>query len=86
MKNDKISSQDCNIVGKKLGIIRRRKGINQQSLSIALLEKGIRLSTSSISKIENRTRKVSDIELLAISQILGVSVDDLLNDEEMKQQ
>ncbi len=86
MKNNKISSGECNIVGKKLGIIRKRKGINQQTLSVALLEKGIRLSTSSISKIENCTRKVSDIELLAISQILGVSVDDLLNhdNEEMK--
>ncbi len=85
MKNSKISSEFCNIVGERLGIIRKHRGMNQHTLSVALEEKGIRLSTSSISKIENRTRKVSDIELLALSEILDVSVDCLLR-EEMKLQ
>ena len=85
MKNSTISSEYCNIIGRKLGTVRKRKGINQQTLSLALLDKGIRLSTSSISKIENRTRKVSDMELLALSQVLDVSVDYLLAEESTTQ-
>ena len=71
----------CNIIGKRLASIRKQKGFNQKQISDALREKGVILSTSSISKIENRTRKVSDIEVLVLSEVLNVSVDYLLNDE-----
>ena len=79
MKRD--LAEYCNIIGKRLASIRKQKGFNQKQISDALREKGVILSTSSISKIENRTRKVSDIEVLVLSEVLNVSVDYLLNDE-----
>lgn len=64
-----------NIIGVKMGELMREKGITASALSEKLEEFGVKLSVRELESIENRTRRVSDIELLAISKALGESVD-----------
>lgn len=73
---------DRNIVGKK--IEQRRKEINmkQRDLLTQLQIKGIELNASGLSKIEGQLRSVNDYELKAISEVLGMSVNELLGIDE----
>ncbi len=73
---------DRNIVGKK--IEKRRKEINmkQRDLLTQLQIKGIELNASGLSKIEGQLRSVNDYELKAISEVLGMSVNELLGIDE----
>ena len=68
-----------NIIGVKMGELMREKGITASALSAKLEEFGVKLSERELESIENRTRRVSDIELFAISKALGESVDLLTN-------
>ncbi len=68
-----------NISGVNVETIRKRKGLKQKDLVNALAEKGIAISTSGFSKLEKRSRRVSDIEVVALAEILNVSVDELLD-------
>lgn len=70
-----------NIVGAR--IEKRRKEINMKQINLleALHEKGIEFNASGLSKLEGQIRSVNDYELVALSDILGVSVDWLLGIE-----
>ena len=68
-----------NIIGVKMGELMREKGITASALSAKLEEFGVKLSERELESIENRNRRVSDIELFAISKALGESVDLLTN-------
>lgn len=67
-----------NLVGARVEQIRREKGLKQAYLVAKLQVRGINLNSSAISKIEGQVRGVSDIELAALADILGVPVDRLL--------
>lgn len=69
---------DRNLIGRNLKRIRREKNITQEELSARLQTSGTNLDRPMISKIENLTREVTDIELVAIAEILSVSVTELL--------
>ena len=43
---------------------------------------GVDINPSSLSKLEGQTRSTTDIELKAIAAILGVSVEDLLQESD----
>lgn len=60
----------------KIKTIRESKNISQYKL--AKLSK--HLNQSQICKIENGSRKITDIDLSVISQALGVNILDLLGD------
>ncbi|MEE0569090.1 MAG: helix-turn-helix domain-containing protein [Lachnospiraceae bacterium] len=49
-------------------------------MAAALAEKGVQMSPTGLSKIETQSRMVSDIELVAIAEVLGVSVERLLTE------
>ena len=76
-----------NSIGFNIKTLREEKGLNQNQLVDKLLEKNIRISRETLSKIENDNRTVSAIELAAISDILGVSYDEFFkeidNDEDL---
>jgi len=55
--------------------------ITQKDLLARLAVRGIELEKTTISKIEAKTRPVTDIELVAIADALGVSVLWLLGKE-----
>ena len=69
---------DRNLVGAR--VEKRRKEINMKQVELltALHEKGIEFNASGLSKLEGQIRSVSDYELIALSEILGVSIEWLL--------
>lgn len=73
-----MSLGNKNITGVNVEAIRKQKGLKQKDLVDALAEKGVAISKSGFSKLEKRNRRVSDIEVLALADILDVSVDELL--------
>ena len=56
--------------------------MKQKDLLTQLQIKGIDLNASGLSKLEGQLRNVSDFELKALSEILGVSVNELLGIDE----
>ena len=67
-----------NLVGKNLPQARKRLGMNQQDLCNKLLAMNVSIDRASLSKIETGQRRVTDMELLAFSKALNVSVKYLL--------
>ena len=67
-----------NIVGARVESKRKELGMKQKELLERLQIKGIELNASGLSKIEGQLRSVSDYELIALSEVLGVSVTWLL--------
>ncbi len=81
MRTRKQELGSRNIVGK--AVEERRKAINmkQRDLLTQLQIKGIEINASGLSKIEGQLRSVNDYELKALSEVLGVSVNELLGIE-----
>ena len=73
---------DRNLVGERVG--KRRKEINMKQIELLtqLREKGVEFNASGLSKLEGQIRSVNDYELIALSEILGVSVNWLLGLED----
>ena len=71
-----------NIVGAKIEARRKAINMKQKDLLTQLQIKGIDLNASGLSKLEGQLRNVSDFELKALSEILGVSVNELLGIDE----
>ena len=74
MRIRKQALGDKNIVGVRVEQRRKIIGMKQKDLLARLQEKGIELNTSGLSKLEGQIRSVSDIELVALSDVLGVSI------------
>ena len=81
MKKRKLALGDRNLVGARVTKARLAKGMKQNELLAKLQTAGIEISTPALSLLEGQKRPVSDIELKALSDILGVSVDWLLGKE-----
>ena len=63
-----IDSNDKNLIGDKVKALRKAKKMSQQTLSD-------RLETMSISRIEDKSRTVTDIELYGISKVLETPIE-----------
>lgn len=72
-----IDTEDKNLIGKNLKKIRTKLKMSQQELSAKLELLGVYVCRGSISRIEDRSRTVTDIELFAIAEVLGVDVKEL---------
>lgn len=72
-----------NLIGDRVRQARHKAKpkITQKDLLARLAVRGIELEKTTISKIEAKTRPVTDIELVAIADALGVSVLWLLGKE-----
>lgn len=81
MKPRKLELGDRNIIGARVTQVRKAKGMKQVELLAKLQLAGVDLSVPALSLLEGQKRPVSDIELNAIADILGVSVDWLLGRE-----
>jgi transcriptional regulator with XRE-family HTH domain len=73
-----LDSEERNIAGSRVKIARLRNSLTQQQLSAKLETLAVYIDRASISKIEQQKRIVTDIELVALSQVLNVSVNWLL--------
>lgn len=72
-----IDTEHKNMIGSNLKRIRQSRGMTQEALSTRLELEGVYVCRGSISRIEDYSRTVTDIELFAIAKILRISVDDL---------
>ena len=81
MKPRKLELGDRNIIGARVTQARKAKGMKQVELLAKLQLAGVDLSVPALSLLEGQKRPVSDIELNAIADLLGVSVDWLLGRE-----
>ena len=72
---------DRNICGERVEARRREIGMKQKDLLTQLQIRGIDLNASGLSKLEGQIRFVTDVELVALADILEVSVDYLLGRE-----
>ena len=72
-----IDGENKNLIGKNLKKLRRKLKISQQALSAKLELLGVYVCRGSISRIEDGSRTVTDIELFAIADVLGVDPKDL---------
>ena len=71
-----IDGEKKNFVGKKVKKLRIQKGLSQQILSNRLETHAIYICRGSISRIEDRKRTVTDIELYGFSQVLDVPIEE----------
>lgn len=73
-----LDSNKQNIIGPRVKIARLKNKLTQNQLSAKLETLAVYINRSSISKIEQQKRIVTDIELVALSKILNVSIEWLL--------
>jgi transcriptional regulator with XRE-family HTH domain len=74
-----IDGEQMNMIGNRVKQFRKVKKMSQQTLSNKLELLGVYVCRGSISRIEDCSRTVTDIELFALATVLGVSVNDLFD-------
>ncbi len=72
-----IDGADKNMVGHNVRKFRLKKGMSQKQLSDGLELMAIYVCRGSVSRIEDKQRTVTDIELYGIARVLGVSIAEL---------
>lgn len=78
-----IDGTEMNLIGSNLRRLRIEKGWSQQKLSDKLEMLAIYVCRGSISRIEDKQRTVTDIELYGFSQVLGVSMEELFEERQV---
>ena len=71
-----IDGTQKNMVGNKVKQLRKEKHLSQQELSARLETLAIYICRGSISRIEDQSRTVTDIELYGLSQVLSTPIQD----------
>ena len=74
-----IENDKKNLVGPIIREKRLKKKMSQQELSAKLETMAIYICRGSISRIEDQSRTVTDIELYGLSKILNISPEDFFN-------
>lgn len=77
-----IDTKQKNMIGKKLKNIRKEKQLSQQDLSTKLETLAVYICRGSISRIEDQSRTVTDIELYGLSQVLDIPIEDFFDPSE----
>ena len=75
-----IDGEKKNLIGGNLRKLRTKLKISQQTLSNKLELLGVYVCRGSISRIEDYSRTVTDIELFAIAEVLGVDPKELYHE------
>lgn len=71
-----------NLIGARVELARKNQGMKQKELLAQLQVSGVDMSASGLSKLEGQVRHVTDFELVALADILSVSVNWLLGRED----
>ena len=77
-----IDGAKMNLIGSNLKKYRKKFRISQQTLSNRLELLGVYICRGSISRIEDFSRTVTDIELYAIAKVLKINLTDLIETEQ----
>ena len=72
-----IDGDNKNLIGGNLKELRTKLKISQQELSNKLELLGVYICRGSVSRIEDYSRTVTDIELFAIAEVLNVDPKEL---------
>ena len=80
-----IDGEKKNLIGKNLKRLRKKMKISQQELSAKLELLGVYICRGSVSRIEDYSRTVTDIELYAIAEVLGVDIGELYSKDGSKE-
>lgn len=72
-----IDGTSMNLIGANVRRLRRANGWSQQLVSNKLKELSIHVCRGSVSRIEDQSRTVTDIELYGLAQIFGVGIEEL---------
>ena len=75
-----IDGTKKNMIGDKVRELREIRKMSQKDLSVMLELMGVYVCRGSISRIEDKSRTVTDIELFAIAKALEVDISELLDD------
>lgn len=75
-----IDGKEMNMIGNNLRRLRMERGWSQQTLSNKLEMLAIYVCRGSISRIEDKLRTVTDIELYGFSQVLNVPIQQLFEE------
>ena len=68
-----------NVCGKNVANIRKEMKISQRELADRLQIHGLDVDKNAVQRIEAGKRFVTDIELIALANVLKVDIHDLLN-------
>ena len=82
MKRILDDNKVINITGSNIRKLRRKAGLSQTQLSEKMELLAVYTCRGSLSRIENGQRAVTDIELSAIAKVLGVSVNELFDNNQ----
>ena len=72
-----IEGKEMNLIGDRLRVLRKKHHLSQQQLSERLETQAVYVCRGSISRIEDKSRTVTDIELMGLAKVLGVKIQDL---------
>lgn len=72
-----IDGEAQNLIGDIIRKYRKANKMSQQELSIKLELLGVYICRGSISRIEDKSRTVTDIELYALAKVLSIPWDEL---------
>ncbi len=75
-----IDGTEMNLIGGKIREYRRKRKMSQRELSNALELMGVYVCRGSISRIEDKSRTVTDIELFALSRVLDIPLSIIFDD------
>lgn len=72
-----IEGKEMNLIGDRLRVLRKKHHLSQQQLFERLETQAVYICRGSISRIEDKSRTVTDIELMGLAKVLGVKIQDL---------
>lgn len=72
-----IEGKEMNLIGDRLRVLRKKHHLSQQQLSERLETQAVYICRGSISRIEDKSRTVTDIELMGLAKVLSVKIQDL---------
>ena len=82
MPKPRTSSGEKNLICSRLIELRRQQNLSQRDLAHKLQLAGCDMDKNVITRIETNKRYVTDIELQALSEVLGVSYAFLIDGED----
>lgn len=80
---NKTKRGENNICGGNIAALRKAAGLSQNKLASRLQLYGLDVDKNAIQRIEAGKRFVTDIELVYLTDVLGVTCDDLLDRSEL---
>lgn len=67
-----------NIVGVKIAQIRKNLRISQHELADRLQINGLDIDKNAVQRMESGQRFITDIEIVALAKVLGVTIEELI--------